>query len=258
MDLSIIIPCYNEHDRGLSDVSNQTLEYRLSKLKSYLSRLSYIEYEVIFVNDGSTDNTLNILKDFISKNNIIRWKVLSYSKNKGKGYAIKRGINYSNGSYILFMDADLSVPLDNILVAIKSMSSTSCIIGDRYLRSSMSNRKLSRKVISFFARGLIKPLIKSNGIDTQCGFKLFPRDAISTKIDFCKSDRWLLDVELLMIFESTGLDILALPVEWNNMAKSTIGLKAVISSIKELISIYIRRDFLIEVGEGRIMRDKVK
>lgn len=243
MFLSIIIPCYNEKDRGLVDSSKQTLEFRLNKLCKYLRELNF-DYELIFVNDGSTDGTLETIRRFIKEHKQRDWKILSYKRNRGKGFAIRCGIRKSLGDFILFMDADLSVPLENIQVAVDAINSSNCIIGDRYLCNNLHNRKPSRKFVSFFARALIKPLVKNTGVDTQCGFKMFPSRVVKDNLSLCYCDRWLLDVELFMILENSGIDFFVLPVKWNNMDKSTIGIKAVFYSIKELISIYLRRDEL--------------
>ncbi len=100
--ISIIIPAYNESKRIFST---------LLKINEYCSNI-FRDFEIIVVNDGSTDNTLEIL--FQAKNIVKTLKVTGYDVNKGKGFAIKHGVNISKGDFILISDADLSTPIEEV------------------------------------------------------------------------------------------------------------------------------------------------
>lgn len=108
--LSIVVPLYNEEKRVV-----KTLPKIETFIKDFYKK-TRIKPELILVNDGSVDNTLKIIKDSLNFKNT---KIVSYKKNKGKGYALKQGFKKATGDYILFMDADLSTPLKHLYGFIK-------------------------------------------------------------------------------------------------------------------------------------------
>ena len=223
MDLSVIIPCYNEDSRG-------NFADRLGRVSNFLNG-SGLSYEVILVNDGSIDNTqrtitnaCHVLKNFNS---------ICLSENKGKGYAIRRGIKDSHGDYILYMDADLSTPL-HYIEDFYYNDYKDCIIGNRVSGKIVENRSLIRKLTSFLSRFCTKLLLGLDIEDTQCGFKMIKADLLRG-IEF-RSDKWLLDVELLMYLKKNGIKIEEYPVKWGSDLDSTLSTrKALIESFKELI-----------------------
>lgn len=235
--LSIIIPCYNEASRGNSDFS---LVDRLGYLKFYFEKFER-SHELIFVSDGSTDDTVIVIEQYIHDNNLKTWHLLVDVDNHGKGYSIRKGIEFARGQMILFMDADLAIPLPNIQRFVDDGDAHSCIIGNRYSEKKNIYDSFKRSFISQCSKMLIRPLLPIKVADTQCGFKLFPREVVVRNLKVFKVDRWLFDVELLMVLMHSGIKVIEKPLNWDNMIESTVSNKAVISSLRELCSLYLRK-----------------
>lgn len=233
--LSIIIPCYNEANRT-------NLTPRLKHLLRFVQNIKQ-PYEVIFSLDGCSDNTESIISEFINSRKLISWSIVSNKINRGKGYAIRQGIQAANGTYILFMDADLSVQLQYIYRFINQIEPNVCLIGSRYLKESeiRSKRPLKRAIISRLTRIVTRPLIKTKLTDTQCGFKLFPKAAIESHLQTMRCDKWLFDVELLMVLESKKIIIKELPIIWENDNCSTLDDTAIDDAIDELRLLYKKK-----------------
>ena len=232
-DLSIVMPCYNE-------ASRKNFEYRLNKLYSYMLDDTDIEFELILVNDGSTDNTLEVLEKFAKdKGNFVIVDVISYDKNVGKGYALKQGISHARGTYTLMIDADLNIPLKNIQKFynyIQIATLHHLVIGNR---TNEYNKSPIRKFLTKSAKICTKKLIgiKKNG-DTQCGFKMFTTDRVQSILKYIKSDRWLFDIELILYMQALGEKVRYIDVKSRNELPSTINSReALFTSIKELLII---------------------
>ena len=248
MVLSIIIPCYNEASRGIRD---KTLENRLEVLNNSLKELE--DYEVIFVSDGSTDGTEDVISSYINENCLSNWISGGYVTNVGKGYAIKWGISLARGDYILFMDADLSSPLDSIAELVKSMSKDICIIFSRYLTDSVIKEKRSfvRKCLSKLSRLITLPFVPLSIRDTQCGFKLFNRELVLPALNYMVCDKWLFDIELLSYLIKCGVKVKEIPITWNNMEnESTLkSSSAMFSSFKELVLLCFKHRKLCNIAK---------
>jgi dolichyl-phosphate beta-glucosyltransferase len=233
MNLSIIIPAYNEQKRIL-----KTLE----SLNNYLSRQDY-EYEIIVVNDGSKDNTVKVVNEKV--NEIKNLKIIDNEKNNGKGFVVKQGMMAATGKYRLFMDADNSTSIDHIEKAWPLFAEGyEIVIGSRdskdakgaiqavsqpFLRILLGN--IGNLIIQFFA---------IPGIwDTQCGFKVFTEKAVLSIFPKMKIDRWGFDIEALFIARISGYKkkIGIIPVNWINDSESKVGLSGYIQVFKELFQI---------------------
>lgn len=209
MSFSIVIPCYNEA---------KNIEHNIADiLIPYLNALN-IEYEIIAVNDGSSDNTLDVLND------IPNIKVVSYTPNKGKGYAVKQGLINSNNDHILFMDADLSTDIKAIEEIIKYVDEYDMIIGSRHRKDSILVKKqpLLRRFIGYGCRKLVNLKFHFHLSDTQCGFKLVNKDTAKLIIDKQLIDNFAFDVEYLYIAYLHDKKIKEIPVRWENDTSSTV------------------------------------
>ncbi len=220
--LSIIIPCYNEGETIRDNINNRVIPYL--KYKN-------IKYELIVVNDGSTDNTLD---EIISLGNV---NVVSYTPNRGKGYAVKQGLIEAKGDYILFMDADLSTDLKAIEDVIQFQKDYDLIIGSRHHKASVLVKKQSllRRFIGLGCRILVNMKFHFHFSDTQCGFKAMNKELAKLIIEKQTIDNFAFDVEYLYIAKLNKKKIKEIPVVWENDRSSTVSpLRSSIKFFKDL------------------------
>lgn len=234
MKLSIIVPCYNEGEKILKNA-----ELIIKKMKEL-----DIDYNITIVNDGSTDNTLSFLNQIKYPNTYIE----SYEKNRGKGYAVKYGIqslfkNNREGDYINFMDADLSTNLDAINTTLRYCDNLNfdVIIGSRRHENTIlpKPQKLPRKIIGKMCIIITKLIIGLDVSDTQCGFKTFKSDIIKYIIEKQQIERFAFDVEYLYIAKLKNKTIKEIPIVWENDEDSKVS--AVKSSIRFFKDLFIIR-----------------
>lgn len=205
--LSIVIPVYNEEQR---------LSKTFSSLEEFLKQHHFYDIEIIFVDDGSTDKTREIIKKFSDR---IILNLISYPKNKGKGYAVVQGMMAAKNDYALICDADMSTPLAEITNFISLMTEdVPVIIGTRKAKGahvskpqSIIRRNLGR------CYTLIADLITGLRVsDFTCGFKLFSRHARKLIFPKLKIERWSYDAEILFLAKLNHLPIKEVPVRWHN------------------------------------------
>jgi len=229
LDISIIIPAFNEEKR---------ISKTIKGIERYLDSKN-ISYEIIVVDDGSSDNTLNLVKGFSKNNNKITY--ITYEKNMGKGYAVREGVKNSKGNLILFSDADLSTPITemekliaaikngfDISIASRALSNSEIIVSQHFYRKTMG------KIFNILVQLLIYRGIK----DTQCGFKCFTKKASQEIFKRCKINGFSFDVEALLIGKKLGFKIKDIPVQWVNSPESRVHpIKHSLLMIKELLQI---------------------
>ncbi len=206
-DLSIIVPAYNEENRIKSTLLN---------IFDYIEEKN-INAEVIVVDDGSSDNTADIIINKQKK--FLNLVLVSVAPNKGKGHAVKKGVESSRGELILITDADSSTPIEEYFKLEKAIKEGHDIaIGSRYLKDSNVKIKqpLSRIVIGRAGNMLIQLFIVSGIKDTQCGFKLFTHEAAKQIFVRQKIHRWGFDMEALAIAQLFGYKTAEIPVSWLN------------------------------------------
>lgn len=224
--LSIIVPCYNENSRGM-------FKERILELRNYILTLSF-PCEVIYINDGSTDDTdfrLITTIEYCKRENYY-----SYEGNKGKGYALRKGISKAKYDKILIMDADLSVPLENIPLFYELCEDNLVVIGTRVFEDK---RKWSRRLLTRLSKEFSKHLKVR---DSQCGFKMFHKQDYNNISEKLVCNRWVFDIELLTQLANNGVFIMECDVEWDNYPKSNLhSLSALFTSALELMK--IRRSF---------------
>jgi len=202
--ISLIIPIYNEEGRI----------HKLNTVWSYINNKKYIK-ELIVVDDGSTDRTALFLNIFKSKTKCV---VVSYRKNKGKGYAVKKGILSARGSHMVFMDVDLSTPL-KMLGKLKKMARTAdIIVGTRKNSKAILLRRQSkiREVMGKFFTYISQKIIGVGVSDFTCGFKCFTKKAAKKIFKKQRINRWAFDAESLFLAKKYGFSIREFPIEWKD------------------------------------------
>ena len=169
--ISIIFPFYNEENR---------LNQCFKDINAFNKNNKKKDKEYIFVDDGSNDNSLKLVKHFINKQNNkkIKYKLISIKKNTGKGFALKKGVLAAKKKWILTLDTDISVSLSQINIWIKknyiNNKKKEIYFGSRNIIGSIVNYKFYRKIFGSFFNFLIKNFLKIKILDTQCGYKLYP------------------------------------------------------------------------------------
>ena len=208
MKVSIIIPCYNE---------SQDIASNVNKVQDYLKDKTF-DYELLVVNDGSKDNTKEVIES------IPNIKALSYDKNRGKGGAVKYGIENATGDYILFMDADLSTDISAIDKAVELMPEYDLIIGSRHAKDSVIKKKQPalRVFIGWCCRQLVKMVFHVKLKDTQCGFKAIRTSVAKQITEKQLIDKFAFDVEYIYIARLNNLSMKELGVVWSDDRGSTV------------------------------------
>jgi len=238
---SIIIPLYNEEAR---------LNYCFYIIEKFLKKNRKLFFEIIFVNDGSFDQSKNKILKFIKKNKKkffnAKIKLISYTRNVGKGYAIKKGILISKSKWILTCDLDMSVLPDQYLIwkKRKLIKDVNCA----YIASrTHKNSKIKSKFIRRRLGGILK-LILFNYFsltipDTQCGFKVFHSSYIKKIFSKIKCYGYAFDVETMLLLNNNNIKIIELPVSWIHRPGSKVNL--VIDSMKFLLDLLILKRRLL-------------
>ena len=207
--LSLVIPVYREIPR-LADSVRQIAAF--SETRRGLAT------EVVFVDDGSPDNTAEVLSRLIRESGLANAKVLSYPVNRGKGYAVKRGVEAASGAYILMSDVDCSAPLSEwmkLKAALDAGADFAC--GSRTAPGAHIGvpPPFHRRVLS----RLFHLLVYAAGVrgirDTQCGFKLFKAAPAKEVFRRLRIERFAFDVEL-------GYTVVEVPVQWDYSGSSTV------------------------------------
>ncbi len=219
--ISIVIPAFNESKR---------LPSAIRSIASHLGAQSLGRAEVLVIDDGSEDGTSATAEEGRSglEGEGARLRVLRNAGNRGKGYSVRRGMREAKCDWILFSDADQSTPiseLDRLLrgavtgghdVAIGSRGIDRSLIGVR--------QPLYRELAGRLFNLNVRLLTGLDIADTQCGFKLFRREAARRIAAMQRTDRFGFDVEQLYLARKMGYSIVEVPVRWDNAEESSVGL----------------------------------
>jgi len=230
MHLSLIIPAYNEEKK---------LPKTLTKVDSYLRTRDY-DYEILVVNDGSGDKTVEIAKNLIP--GIKNLRVTGYNRNQGKGYAVRFGMMEAKGDFRLFSDADNSTSVDQVEKMWPEIEKgADIVIGSRDIKGAVLDppqpwirQMLLGEGFKLF-RKLVLGLWKIE--DTQCGFKCFSKEAAENIFPKCRISRFAFDPEILIIAEKMGYKIKEIPVYWKNDLESKVKFKSILKIALDLFVI---------------------
>lgn len=205
--LSVVIPAYNEETR---------IAKSLEKIYLYLQQQSYT-YELIVVDDGSRDQTIRVVTDIFKR--IEHGVLLVNERNRGKGYSVRRGMLASTGEYVVFSDADLSTPIEEVEKLLPVLTQGYDVaIGSRGLKESdvRVHQPFYREYMGKVFNMLIRMLMLTQFHDTQCGFKGFRGDVARRLFALLTLERFSFDVEVLFLAARQGCKIKEVPVQWFN------------------------------------------
>ncbi len=212
---SIVIPAYNEGER---------LGATLEKVLAYVRAQGWnAEVEVIVVNDGSRDNTAALVRGFAEKNPMLR--LVENPGNRGKGYAVRNGMLNARGEVVVFSDADLSSPIEEMPKLLAALAAGADIaIGSRWLRTELQTRRqsLHRQLFGRVFNLLLRIILGLRFTDTQCGFKAFTRRAAQTILPLQRIERWGFDPEILFLARKFGFRVEEVPVLWGHSGGTRI------------------------------------
>lgn len=226
--LSVVIPAYNE-----------ALRIRETVQKVYRELSPDFDLEIIVVDDGSTDSTAEAVRKEAQGNAAVR--LVSYEVNRGKGYAVRQGMLAARKEIIMFMDADLSTPLEFCSKFSSALESGfSVVIGTRKTGAAKIVRR-QNFVREFCGKNftlLARVLFGLNISDFTCGFKMFRRDAAQTIFGRARINRWSFDVEIIVLAHRLVGRIKEIPVVWTNSSDTKVRLvRDILTSLIELLLI---------------------
>lgn len=239
--ISFIIPVYNK---------GAILYKTLASLISNLSRTTFTEYEIIVVNDGSTDNSFSEavrFKKFNGKNSSI--KIFHYTNNIGKGFALRFGFSKSIGDTIVFLDGDMDIDTKQVINALRQFNKQQphMVIGSKYLPSSRTHYPANRFLYSLVLKTVIRLLFNLRVTDTQVGLKVFRREVLTQVFPRVIIKRFAVDLELLVVATLLGFTkIIETPVIINhNPANcSSVHLRDAKNFCQDIAAIFYRKNIL--------------
>jgi dolichyl-phosphate beta-glucosyltransferase len=210
--LSIVVPAFNEGER----IGNS-----IRQIDAFM-RQSPIPCELIVVDDGSRDNTSEI----VSQAKVEGLRLVTNAENHGKGYTVRQGVLAASGTYVLFTDADLSAPIDEAskLFDVAMKQGADIVIGSRAVDRSYIEKHQSpvRELGGIVFNLMVRMLLGLRLHDTQCGFKLFERQKCGPIFAMQTTSGFGFDAELLFLAKRRGLKICETPVRWSHAEGSKV------------------------------------
>lgn len=198
--VSLIVPFYNER---------AVLTRSVPAIVAYC-RKQFPSYEIIFVDDGSTDGSGKIVKRLCSDNRHVR--MLGYRKNVGRGYAVRKGMQKAKGTLVGYIDCDLEIPLTYVGEAVGKLDSYDAVIASKLAPTSVVHTPLFRRVFSLLYNGIARSMLHTRIRDHQGGMKFFRASGARDILKLTKENGWLWDTELVYLLSKKKYRLHELPV----------------------------------------------
>ncbi|MFC1626932.1 glycosyltransferase [Patescibacteria group bacterium] len=226
--ISVVIPLYNEELR---------FEKGFKVCKGFANR--FPGWEFIFVNDGSTDKTKQLVKKAIKDKSAMR--LISYEKNQGKGYALKQGVKEAVKPLILICDIDFSTPLSELTNLYPFIKKAEVVIGSRKVQGAniLKHQPKMREWLGKQFTNLSKLVLRLKVSDVTCGFKLFKKQAGKKLFGLSRIKRWGYDAEILFLAKKHKMKMVDVPVTWQNDERTKVSM--VRDIIQSLIDLWLIR-----------------
>ncbi|KAK9828116.1 hypothetical protein WJX81_006294 [Elliptochloris bilobata] len=240
--LSIVVPAFNEEAR-LPATLDETLLY-LQRRRD--RKGPTFTYEVVIVDDGSTDATVRVAMEYVRRHGFDAVRVMRLPANRGKGAAVKAGMLAARGEALLMMDADGATQvrdLERLEAALARVvkNGLGIAVGSRaHLQAAATAKRSWYRNLLMRGFHLLVVLVAGSGVkDTQCGFKLFTRAAARRLYPSQRLQRWCFDVELLLLAQALGVPVVETSVTWTEIPGSKIKVTSIIHMAWELAALLL-------------------
>lgn len=256
--ISVVVPSYNETGR---------IPVMLTEAIKFLQSSVQDKWEILIVDDGSSDGTADFCLDLSHKQFKLeagKLRVLKFVRNRGKGGAVRHGLLHARGKYALFADADGASKFSDLEALLKSIQkveaneeapkTAAIAIGSRahmVNTDAVVKRSLIRNLLMYGLHTLVFVFGIRSIKDTQCGFKLFNREAIMEIFPFLHTEGWIFDVEILMVAIRKSIPIAEVPISWHEVDGSKMDLaRDSINMAKDLV--VIRMAYILGIYKDNI------
>ena len=226
--LTILIPAYNEAKR---------LPATLRKVEEHCRSSLNEPYEILVVDDGSSDTTVSVVEEMKSQYPAL--SVHHYNKNQGKGFALKTGMHLARGKFILFSDADLSTPIEELQAFLTKLNEGKHVAIATRKRTGahiLKHQPLWRESLGKTFTWLSNRILGLDFSDLTCGFKAFEAAAGKDIFSRQRIHGWAYDSEILFLAKRSGYDVCEIPVSWINSPESKV--RAIPAAFSSLISLF--------------------
>ena len=223
IELSFVIPAYNEEE---------SIETALGTLDGVVKD-KRLPYEIVVVDDGSQDKTLSKAITYASRNGHV--KVVSYTQNEGKGYAIRTGFIQTKGDVVVFADSDMDIDLSMVSKYVDALKHGDIVVATKWHPDSRVDMPLIRRILSHGFNVLVRILTGANLKDTQVGLKVMKKSAFANIFPRLCVKRYAFDVELLAVARLYGLKIVQMPAQLR--IRESFRLKEIFKMFQDLLGI---------------------